>query len=177
MEDNNKIYGTCQQIVDQVILPTYLSPISGFTISMPDWEPTIPTLWSSIQGGETDMRGATKNIDRHRIEFATENPQYLHPDNSMDFLSDNSGETYNLCHCEWIFSRRDWARSPHQVVWSNFEIADMDFWRSEAYMKYFEFLEEKGGFYYEVRPCIYPLLFAGLTIAAVSVGEMHLSTA
>ncbi|KAF8559599.1 glycosyltransferase family 15 protein [Imleria badia] len=94
MEDNNKVY--------------------GFTISMPDWEPTIPTLWSSIR------------------EFITDNPQYLHPDNSMDFLSDNSGETYNLCH-----------------FWSNFEIADMDFWRSEAYMKYFEFLEERGGFYYE----------------------------
>lgn len=33
--------------------------------------------------------------------------------------------------------------------WSNFEIADMDFWRSEAYMKYFEYLDSKGGFYYE----------------------------
>ncbi len=36
------------------------------------------------------------------------------------------------------------------VVWSNFEIADLNFWRSEPYMKYFEFLEAKGGFYYEV---------------------------
>lgn len=35
-------------------------------------------------------------------------------------------------------------------VWSNFEIADMDFWRSEAYMKFFEYLEATGGFYYEV---------------------------
>jgi len=107
------------------------------------------------------MRGTTMNIHQHRIEFVTENPQYLHPDNSMDFLSDNSGETYNLCHCEWILSRHVSAHSPHQVVWSNFEIADMDFWRSEAYMKYFEFLEEKGGFYYEVGPFTCPLLFAG----------------
>jgi hypothetical protein len=35
-------------------------------------------------------------------------------------------------------------------VWSNFEIADMDFWRSEAYTKFFEYLENTGGFYYEV---------------------------
>ena len=35
------------------------------------------------------------------------------------------------------------------IVWSNFEIADMDFWRGEAYSAYFEFLEKKGGFYYE----------------------------
>lgn len=37
------------------------------------------------------------------------------------------------------------------LVWSNFEIADMDFWRGEAYTKFFEYLDSKGGFYYEVR--------------------------
>ncbi|EIW85168.1 glycosyltransferase family 15 protein [Coniophora puteana RWD-64-598 SS2] len=94
MEDNNKLY--------------------GFTISMPEWEPTIPTLW-----------GETK-------QFVEQNPHYLHADNSMDFLSDNAGDTYNLCH-----------------FWSNFEIANMDFWRSEAYSSYFQHLESTGGFYYE----------------------------
>ena len=44
------------------------------------------------------------------------------------------------------------------TVWSNFEIADMDFWRSEAYMKFFEHLDRKGGFYYEVNRS---LLLAG----------------
>jgi hypothetical protein len=39
--------------------------------------------------------------------------------------------------------------SPLAKDWSNFEIADMDFWRGEAYSKFFEFLEAKGGFYYE----------------------------
>lgn len=39
----------------------------------------------------------------------------------------------------------------HLLVWSNFEIADMDFWRGEAYTKYFEYLDSTGGFYYEVR--------------------------
>jgi hypothetical protein len=38
------------------------------------------------------------------------------------------------------------------TVWSNFEIADLDLWRGEAYTKFFEFLDQKGGFYYEVRP-------------------------
>jgi hypothetical protein len=47
----------------------------------------------------------------------------------------------------------------------------MDFWRSEAYMKFFEFLDSRGGFYYEVSPTtkaavncadeIYPLLEMG----------------
>merc|ERR1712130_249915 len=33
--------------------------------------------------------------------------------------------------------------------WSNFEIADMDFWRSPAYEAYFEHLDKAGGFFYE----------------------------
>ncbi|PVF95289.1 putative mannosyltransferase [Serendipita vermifera] len=65
-------------------------------------------------------------------EFILSHPEYLPEDNAMKFISDDDGLTFNLCH-----------------FWSNFEIADMDFWRSEPYMKYFEFLDEKGGFYYE----------------------------
>ncbi|KAJ6532122.1 glycolipid 2-alpha-mannosyltransferase-domain-containing protein [Mycena vulgaris] len=34
-------------------------------------------------------------------------------------------------------------------VWSNFEIADLDFWRGEAYTKSFDYFDAKGGFYYE----------------------------
>ena len=33
-------------------------------------------------------------------EFIEENPQYVAPDNAMGYLSENGGETYNLCHCE-----------------------------------------------------------------------------
>lgn len=94
MEDNDKVY--------------------GFTISLIEWEATIPTLWSAVK------------------EFIVEYPQYVQPNNSMNFLSDNGGESYNLCH-----------------YWSNFEIADMDFWRGEAYQTFFDYLESKGGFYYE----------------------------
>jgi hypothetical protein len=60
-------------------------------------------------------------------------PQYIAPDNALDFLSDDGGATYNLCH-----------------FWSNFEIADMELWRSEAYTAFFDYLDQKGGFYYEV---------------------------
>lgn len=94
MEANNKVY--------------------GFTISLVEWEATIPTLWSTVK------------------EFIVNNPEYVSPDNSIGYLSGDHGESYNLCH-----------------YWSNFEIADMDFWRGEAYQKFFEFLDSKGGFYYE----------------------------
>ncbi|KIY66469.1 glycosyltransferase family 15 protein [Cylindrobasidium torrendii FP15055 ss-10] len=65
-------------------------------------------------------------------EFMVKHPEYVNEDNALGFLSDNKGKTYNLCH-----------------FWSNFEIADMNFWRSEAYEKFFDYLENRGGFYYE----------------------------
>ncbi|KAF9514521.1 glycosyltransferase family 15 protein [Hydnum rufescens UP504] len=65
-------------------------------------------------------------------EFIKANPGLLPADNAMGFISDDGGETYNRCH-----------------FWSNFEIGDLNFWRGEAYTKFFEFLDSKGGFYYE----------------------------
>jgi hypothetical protein len=38
----------------------------------------------------------------------------------------------------------------------------MEFWRSKAYMDYFEHLDKKGGFYYEVRYFIYSSRFLWL---------------
>ncbi|TFK29950.1 glycosyltransferase family 15 protein [Coprinopsis marcescibilis] len=94
MEDGNKLY--------------------AFTISLYEYEATIPTLWGAVK------------------EFVAKYPELLAEDNAMAFISDDSGQTYNRCH-----------------FWSNFEIASLDLWRGEAYSKFFEFLDEKGGFYYE----------------------------
>ncbi len=33
-------------------------------------------------------------------EFVRTHPQYLAEDNSLEFISDNHGYTFNLCHCE-----------------------------------------------------------------------------
>lgn len=86
----------------------------AFTISMYEYERTISSLWAVTQA------------------FMKQHPEYLPEDNAMEFISDDEGKTYNLCH-----------------FWSNFEIADMSLWRGEAYSKYFEFLDTAGGFYYE----------------------------
>lgn len=94
MQDNDKVY--------------------GFTISIHEFEKTIPTLW------------------QHTKDFIEKNKQYVAEDNFLDFISDDGGKTYNLCH-----------------FWSNFEIANLKFWRSEAYRKYFEYLDATGGFFYE----------------------------
>lgn len=86
----------------------------AFTISIFEYLGTIPTLWDTT------------------VDFMKENPELIHPNNMMDFISDDDGTSYNLCH-----------------FWSNFEIASLDFYRGEAYTKYFEYLDKAGGFFYE----------------------------
>lgn len=88
----------------------------GFTIAMYEFQATIETLWETTK----------------KFLKAGDHKKYLAKDNLMSFLSNDNGESYNLCH-----------------FWSNFEIADMDFWRDEAYFKYFEYLDKSGGFFYE----------------------------
>jgi alpha 1,2-mannosyltransferase len=69
-------------------------------------------------------------------------------------MSTNNGVSYNLCHCTYYQLILDQALSlilplSCEPVWSNFEIADMEFWRGPAYTAFFEYLDSKGGFYYE----------------------------
>jgi len=104
----------CDLDYDPFLIMQDEKKVYGFTISLFEYEATIPTLWTAVK------------------EFIKENPSLMPPDNAMSFISDDGGDTYNRCH-----------------FWSNFEIGDLDFWRSEAYTKFFNFLDEKGGFYYE----------------------------
>lgn len=94
MQDNNKMY--------------------GFTISIYEFEATIPTLW------------------KHTKDFLKLHPDYIAENNLLDFISNDRGETYNLCH-----------------FWSNFEVGNLNFWRSKQYREYFDYLDKTGGFFYE----------------------------
>jgi hypothetical protein len=47
----------------------------------------------------------------------------------------------------------------------------MDFWRSEAYTKFFEYLESTGGFYYEVN--YRRMLSVNVSLTVHRDGEMH----
>lgn len=63
--------------------------------------------------------------------FMKENENLIINENCLRMF-DDGGENYNLCH-----------------FWSNFEIGDLNFFRSEKYIKYFEYLDREGGFFYE----------------------------
>ncbi|CAH02366.1 glycosyltransferase family 15 protein [Kluyveromyces lactis] len=86
----------------------------GFVISIHEFVITIPTLWNTTRG------------------FAEKHSEYIHNDNLLKFISDDGGDSYNLCH-----------------FWSNFEVANLNFYRSKAYTDYFDYLDRSGGFFYE----------------------------
>ncbi|KAG7823357.1 hypothetical protein KL909_003380 [Ogataea angusta] len=88
--------------------------VYGFTISIYEFRATIASLWDTVRA------------------FLSANPQAQHANALVDFISDDNGHSYNLCH-----------------FWSNFEIADMDFWRSKVYEDFFNYLDASGGFFYE----------------------------
>ncbi|CRK00075.1 hypothetical protein BN1723_008737 [Verticillium longisporum] len=86
----------------------------SFVLSLYEYKETIATLWDSTK------------------KFIKNHPEYIAADNSMGFLSDDNGDTYNNCH-----------------FWSNFEIGNLNWLRSKAYIDYFESLDKDGGFFYE----------------------------
>jgi len=83
-------------------------------LSLYEYVETIPTLWDSVKS------------------FMKKHPEHIAEDNSMAFLSDDNGESYNHCH-----------------FWSNFEIGNLDWLRSQAYIDFFQSLDRDGGFFYE----------------------------
>lgn len=94
----------------------------GFNINLYDSPESIPSLWPET------------------VKFLAAHPEYLHEKNAMKWLVDSEvrpehntkAHGYSTCH-----------------FWSNFEIADMSFWRSKAYEDYFRHLDRAGGFFYE----------------------------
>ncbi|KAG1294325.1 hypothetical protein G6F66_005308 [Rhizopus arrhizus] len=86
----------------------------GWTLSLIEYESTIPTLWKTVKS------------------FMKDYPQLIPKNNLIDFISYNHGKDYNLCH-----------------FWSNFEIGDLKFLKSEAYSTFFDYLDKSGGFFYE----------------------------
>ena len=67
-------------------------------------------------------------------EFTERFPQHVLPEYETIYpwIYDEDADDYNNCH-----------------FWTNFQLADLSFFRSEAYRKYFEYLDRTGNFFYE----------------------------
>ncbi|VVT53955.1 uncharacterized protein SAPINGB_P003834 [Magnusiomyces paraingens] len=123
VEPGTRFY--CDQNYDPFTFMRENNKTYGFVISIPEYEDTIPTLWDTAE------------------EFFNANKNFLASNNAAQFILDKSTvrpddyyvqskSKYNLCH-----------------FWSNFEIGNLNFFRSELYLKYFDFLDKRGGFFYE----------------------------
>lgn len=98
--------------------------IYGFTVNLYDIEDTVATLWPET------------------INFLNQgdNYKYVNPNGAHQWLLEDKQNPkkntvaggYSTCH-----------------FWSNFEIGDMDFFRSPAYSEWFRYLDSTGKFYYE----------------------------
>lgn len=94
----------------------------GFTVNIYDSPESVAGLWPVTQ------------------QFMADHPEYIHPNNALKWLTDSENRREN-------FQKANGYSTCH--FWSNFEIADMEFWRSEAYEAYFNYLDRAGGFFYE----------------------------
>lgn len=96
----------------------------GFTINLYDIHQSVKTLW----------------VETLRFLNTGDNYKFVNPNGAHQWLLENKQQPhkteytqgYSTCH-----------------FWSNFEVADMDFFRSEAYDSWFKFLDSTGKFYYE----------------------------
>ena len=94
----------------------------GFNINIYDSPDSVATLWPET------------------LKFLAAHPEYQSQNNAWPWLTDSTerpdnniiANGYSTCH-----------------FWSNFEIGDMQFWRSRAYDDYFNHLDRAGGFFYE----------------------------
>lgn len=115
----------CDQLYDPFTFMRENSKVYGFVIAILEYPDTVPTLWNTT------------------ADFFDKHPEYIAEDSARKFIMDktplrkddiilDSGSDYNMCH-----------------FWSNFEIGNLNFFRSQAYLDYFDYLDKSGGFYYE----------------------------
>ncbi|KAB8342829.1 hypothetical protein FH972_022427 [Carpinus fangiana] len=104
----------------------------GYTVALWEVDTTVPSLFRRVAAYKRAARLPTTDLWR----LATAPSRLPLP---LRWLLGHlvqtrapTGDAWNLCH-----------------YWSNFEIADMDFFRSPAYRAFFAHLDAAGGFYYE----------------------------
>ncbi|KAK4644999.1 hypothetical protein QC761_309880 [Podospora bellae-mahoneyi] len=130
-------YG-CSLTYDPFVMMADRGKKYGYTVALWEEPNTCPSLFRTVDEFRTQ-----NNIPMHpnwKAMIDEETNWLLKPAPIRWLLGkvlrrehyDIKGEKWNLCH-----------------YWSNFEIADLDFFRGEQYQKLFRHLDKTGGFYRE----------------------------
>ena len=106
----------------------------GYVIALWELYKTAPSLFRKVSDYKKShaiqtSRLWTKLINRSHLPWPFRS--FLRVSSNKD----TSGDEWNLCH-----------------FWSNFEIADMDWYRTKEYRDFFDYLDQDGGFFFE-RVC------------------------
>ncbi|KAJ2636064.1 alpha-1,2-mannosyltransferase ktr1 [Coemansia sp. RSA 1286] len=100
-----------------------------------DYDPFVFMKQNGIKYGwniaMTEFMDTIKTLWNTTKEFIEKNPDLIADKNMLEWLVDGDNG-YGGCH-----------------FWSNFEIVDLSFYRSQAYQQYFDYLDRAGGFFYE----------------------------
>lgn len=104
----------------------------GWVVALWEIETTVPTLFRKISEYKKKLRLPNTPLWKAMIEPSRLPWPFRSLLQSHKPGRDVNGDMWNFCH-----------------FWSNFEIADMDFYRSPEYRGLFDYLDEDGGFYYE----------------------------
>jgi mannosyltransferase len=128
----------CDLTYDPFVEMARRDKVYGWTMALWEIPETVPSLF----------RVSTEFMKQERIPETSFWRTMLQPEwmpwplrawrAMTDSRRDERGDRWSMCH-----------------FWSNFEIADLDWFRGERYQKYYRFLLDKGGFYQErVRTAI-----------------------
>ncbi|KAK4665984.1 hypothetical protein QC763_407840 [Podospora pseudopauciseta] len=123
--------------------------VYGFTVALPKEPATCPGLFRAVADWKEEQDYRTTELWKAMVS-----PSWL-PWPIRKMMSglghrDGRGDGWNLCH-----------------YWSNFEIASLDFFRSNAYQDLFERLDERGGFYEERVSTLTPFFRLGKNLMLI----------
>jgi mannosyltransferase len=122
---------SCAMTYDPFVQMEKHGKVYGYTVALWEVDNTVPTLFRAVSDFKEAKRIRTTNLWRSMVKPSWI-PRPIRAMWSSEPWRDAEGDEWNLCH-----------------YWSNFEIADLDFYRSKEYREFFEFLDRRGGFYFE----------------------------
>lgn len=122
---------TCDVTYDPFVAMAEEGKMYGYVTALWEIPETVPSLFRKMSDYKRQHGIASRAVWKAMID-----PSYL-PWPFRGWISafgerDREGNSWNLCH-----------------FWSNFEIASLDFFRSDEYRQLFDFLDKDGGLYYE----------------------------
>jgi alpha 1,2-mannosyltransferase len=123
----------------------------GFTIMLPEYPETIPSLWNhTLHYLLTYYSPSTRSFDLTRSPLSTSSSlSFSTPAHDFSSALPFLKEYFSDSLLGEVFLSPFTAQFNRCHFWSNFEISSLSFFRSAEYLHFFNYLDSLGGIYYE----------------------------